>query len=190
MRLRELLRDRLTQDELRLLPSGWNRIGHVALLSLPSGLMEKASEIGEVLLQIRGVRTVAVRTGGITGRERRPKIRLVAGEPKTETIDKEHGCNVNLDVARVMFARGNVYEIYGIYDLPTGEAISKYAKTFIRFGYQRYEYNYSGSMDWNMKPYDLDSSAEVGYLNQVNEMMGRDTVDSADQIYLTFEAYF
>ncbi len=87
-------------------------------------------------------------------------------------------------------ARGNVYEIYGIYDLPTGEAISKYAKTFIRFGYQRYEYNYSGSMDWNMKPYDLDSSAEVGYLNQVNEMMGRDTVDSADQIYLTFEAYF
>ncbi len=110
MRLRELLRDRLTQDELRLLPSGWNRIGHVALLSLPSGLMEKASEIGEVLLQIRGVRTVAVRTGGITGRERRPKIRLVAGEPKTETIHKEHGCKFKLDVARVMFARGNVYE--------------------------------------------------------------------------------
>ncbi len=87
-------------------------------------------------------------------------------------------------------ARGNVFEVYGIYDLPTGEAISKYAKTFIRFGYQHYEYDYSGSMDWNMKPYDLDNSAELGYLNQVNSMTGRDTVESADQLYLTFEAYF
>ncbi|MCK5070370.1 MAG: DUF3373 domain-containing protein [Desulfocapsa sp.] len=83
-------------------------------------------------------------------------------------------------------ARGNVYEIYGIYDLPTGEAISKYAKTFIRFGYQRYEYDYSGSMDWNMKPYDLGDSADVMAL----QMMGMDPVESADQLYLTFEAYF
>ncbi len=82
-------------------------------------------------------------------------------------------------------ARGNVYEIYGIYDLPTGEALSKYAQTFIRFGYQRYEYNYAGSMDWNMKPYDLSNDAQVAQLNQV-----RPAVDSADQVYLTFEAYF
>ncbi len=87
-------------------------------------------------------------------------------------------------------ARGNVYEVYGIYDLPTGEAISKYAKTFIRFGYQRYEYNYAGSMDWNMKPYDLGDAAELSQLNMVNDMSGRSTVESADQVYLTFEAYF
>lgn len=86
--------------------------------------------------------------------------------------------------------RGNVFEVYGIYDLPTGEAISKYAKTFIRLGYQHYEYDYSGYNDWYMKPYDLDDSAELGYLKQVNEATGRDTVESADQIYLTFEAYF
>ena len=86
--------------------------------------------------------------------------------------------------------RGNVYEIYGIYDLPTGEAISKYAKTFIRFGYQHYEYDYAGYNDWNMKPYDLGDAAELGYLNMVNEMSGRSTVESADQVYLTFEAYF
>jgi uncharacterized protein DUF3373 len=86
--------------------------------------------------------------------------------------------------------RGNVYEIYGIYDLPTGEAISKYAKTFIRLGYQRYEYDYAGYNDWNMKPYDLGDATEVGYLNMVNDMSGRATVESADQVYLTFEAYF
>ena len=85
-------------------------------------------------------------------------------------------------------ARGNVYEIYGIYDLPTGEAISKYAKTFIRFGYQRYEYDYSGSFDWNMKAYDLEEdTVQLQGLLSGNNL---DPVKSADQIYLTFEAYF
>ncbi|MBU1137970.1 MAG: DUF3373 domain-containing protein [Proteobacteria bacterium] len=83
-------------------------------------------------------------------------------------------------------ARGNVFEVYGIYDLPTGEAISKYAKTFVRFGYQRYEYDYSGSMDWNMKPYDLGDAMDQQYLS----MLGQDPVESADQVYLTFEAFF
>ncbi|WP_419174673.1 DUF3373 family protein [Desulfosediminicola sp.] len=76
--------------------------------------------------------------------------------------------------------RGQVYEVYMIYDLPTGEAISKYAKTFIRLGYQHYEYDYTGSGDWNMYPY------------KVNDPMvaSMDPIESADQIYLTFEAKF
>jgi hypothetical protein len=82
--------------------------------------------------------------------------------------------------------RGQVYEVYAIYDLPTGEAISKYAKTFIRIGYQHYEYDYSGSGDWNMKPYDLSSAADLAALG----MLGMDPVESADQVYVTFEAYF
>lgn len=82
--------------------------------------------------------------------------------------------------------RGDVWEIYTIWNLPAGEKISKYAKTFIRFGYQHYEYDYFGSGDWNMAPYDLGSAADQAKL----KMMGLDPVESADQIYLTFEAYF
>jgi hypothetical protein len=85
-------------------------------------------------------------------------------------------------------ARGQVYEIYTIWDLPTGEKLSKYAKTFVRLGYQHYEYDYSGSGDWNMTPFDLnDDRAELQMLNQMN---GYDPVERADQIYVTFEAYF
>jgi len=80
--------------------------------------------------------------------------------------------------------RGNAYEVYLIYDLPTGEAISKYAKTFIRLGWQYYDYNYAGGFDWNMKPYDLDD--EKAKL----QALGINPVESANQIYLTFEAYF
>jgi hypothetical protein len=80
--------------------------------------------------------------------------------------------------------RGNAYELYMIYDLPTGEAISKFAKTFIRLGWQYYDYNYSGGFDWNYKPYDLDDEKDK------LQMMGMNPVESANQVYLTFEAYF
>ncbi len=82
--------------------------------------------------------------------------------------------------------RGQVFEVYTIWDLPTGEAISKYAKTFMRLGYQHYEYDYFASGNWNIAPYDLDSAADQAKL----QMMGQDPVESADQIYVTFEAAF
>nr|MBC8208168.1 DUF3373 family protein [Candidatus Desulfatifera sulfidica] len=82
--------------------------------------------------------------------------------------------------------RGSVVELYGIYDIPSGAAISKYGSAFIRVGYQHYEYDYSGSADWNMKPYDLNNATDVATLAG----MGMDPVESADQIYVTFEATF
>lgn len=82
--------------------------------------------------------------------------------------------------------RGQVYEVYTIWDLPTGEAISKYAKTFVRLGYQHYEYDYYGSGDWNLYPYDLGDAGDKAKL----QLMGLDPVESADQVYLTFEAFF
>ena len=84
--------------------------------------------------------------------------------------------------------RGNVYEVYGIYDIPGGEAISKFGKAFIRLGYQHYDYNYTGSGDWNMKPYDIDSW-EAASMAMSPAMAGY-AIDSADQVYATFEAYF
>ncbi|MEW6290278.1 MAG: DUF3373 family protein [Thermodesulfobacteriota bacterium] len=80
--------------------------------------------------------------------------------------------------------RGDVYEAYLLWDLPTGEAISKYAKTFMRFGYQHYDYDYSGGSDWNVKPYDLDDPEAL----QWGSLMP--TIEDADQVYVTFEVYF
>jgi outer membrane murein-binding lipoprotein Lpp len=80
--------------------------------------------------------------------------------------------------------RGNAYELYMIYDLPTGEAISKFAKTFVRLGWQYYDFNYSGGSDFNLKPYDLDED------KLALQALGLNPVESANQVYLTFEAYF
>lgn len=83
-------------------------------------------------------------------------------------------------------ARGSVYEAYAIYDLPIGEKFSKYARAFMRLGYQHYEYDYSGSGDWNMAPYDLGDPGDLMKL----QMLGLDPVESADQVYLTLEVLF
>ncbi|MBI5556919.1 MAG: DUF3373 domain-containing protein [Deltaproteobacteria bacterium] len=80
--------------------------------------------------------------------------------------------------------RGDVYEAYMIWDLPTGEAISKFAKTFMRFGYQHYDYDYTGGSDWNIKPYDIDKAEGATF------GMFVPTIEDADQVYVTFEVNF
>ena len=108
--LRSALEGKLTEGELRFLPSGFSRIGHVAIISLPPELMPRLKEIAEALLEVGGIRTVALREGFVNGRWREPKLRVVAGELGTETIHREHGCAFKFDVARVMFSPGNLHE--------------------------------------------------------------------------------
>lgn len=86
--------------------------------------------------------------------------------------------------------RGQVAEVYMIYDLPTGEAISKYAKTFIRLGYQHYWFDYTG-VDWNVKPYDTDDAMKMTAAYNIALQTGSQMpVESADQVYLSFDVYF
>ena len=84
-----------------------------------------------------------------------------------------------------MATRGNVYEVYGIYDLPAGEAISKYGKAFIRLGYQHYDYDYTYSGMWLGNPNKTDELTSDPMTAQFYA-----PIESMDQVYLTFEANF
>ncbi len=108
--LRAAMRDLLTREELELLPAGFDHIGHVAVVALPRGLLQRAGEVARALLRVKGVRTVALRTGGVAGRLREPRVEVIAGDPVTETVHRENTCLFKLDVARVMFSLGNVFE--------------------------------------------------------------------------------
>jgi len=81
--------------------------------------------------------------------------------------------------------RGQVFEAYMIYDLPTGEAISKFAKTFMRLGYQYYKYDYSGSGSWLGAPADVDDLSSDPLLAQFYPAL-----DDMSQVYLTFDIFF
>ena len=82
-------------------------------------------------------------------------------------------------------ARGHVAELYMLYDLPTGEALSKYAKAFMRLGYQYYKYDYTGSGSWLGGPVDIDDLATDPLTAQFYP-----AVDDQQQVYLTFEVFF
>ena len=81
--------------------------------------------------------------------------------------------------------RGNVYEIYGIYDLPGGEAVSKYGKAWMRLGFQHYDYTYTGSGFWLGAPQKIEDLK-----NDPMNAQFYTPIDSMNQVYLTFEASF
>lgn len=80
--------------------------------------------------------------------------------------------------------RGNVYEGYLIQELPL-KAISSYlSKTFIKVGYQYYDFDYSGSNNWVGAPVriaDLNNPANAQMLTPLK---------TAQDLYATFEVKF
>jgi len=116
-KLHDALRGILDEKELNLLPRGFKRLGHVAVAYLPPALAGKEKNIAEKIIELSGARTVAVLEGAIAGRFREPRLRIVAGDPNTETLHLENGCRFKLDAAKVMFSPGNVHERKRIVDM-------------------------------------------------------------------------
>ncbi|MEM2875049.1 MAG: class I SAM-dependent methyltransferase family protein [Candidatus Hadarchaeales archaeon] len=108
--LAEALRNVLSDRELSLLPGGFDRIGHVAVISLAGELLPRSQEIAGALLRMGGIRTVMLRERGVSGRTRSPGLKFLAGDPNTETLHRENGCLFKLDVGKVMFSTGNQHE--------------------------------------------------------------------------------
>lgn len=109
--LKEKLARRLPKEELDALPSGYQRVGDILILNLQSEAEHHRLLIGEAALEVvPNVQTVCQKIGGISGAMRLPKIEVIAGEPSTVTVHKENGCLFRLDIAQVMFSKGNVTE--------------------------------------------------------------------------------
>ncbi len=86
--------------------------------------------------------------------------------------------------------RGHVAEVYWIWDIPDNP-LSKYAKAFIRAGYQYYWFNYTGSGNWMGRPIDVDDVDMTDPRTMdYSTAMGAEPVEHMDNLYLTFEVYF
>ncbi|MFQ5819529.1 MAG: class I SAM-dependent methyltransferase family protein [Candidatus Heimdallarchaeota archaeon] len=106
-----ILRKKIPDNHLQLLPRGWNRLGHIAILSLHETLTPYRTLIGKACLSIlKNVQTIARKVGPTFGTFRTPQLEVIAGENRTETIHKEHGCLFELDAAQITFSSGNHFE--------------------------------------------------------------------------------
>jgi tRNA wybutosine-synthesizing protein 2 len=105
--LRKALKGILPAEMLQKL-GGYEVIGHVAILRLAEELLPWKDVIADALLKRGGIKTVVL-WKGVEGRMRIPKIEVIAGNG-TETIHRENGCLFKLDVSKVLFCPGNLYE--------------------------------------------------------------------------------
>lgn len=102
---------KLSKQELSLLPSSYQKIGDIIILNLKKELWKYDGQIGKILLKkIPSTKTVCRRIEFITTKYRKPSLKVIAGDRKTQTIHKEHGIVYKLDVNEIMFAKGNLNE--------------------------------------------------------------------------------
>jgi len=107
----ELLEDKLPPYLLASLPRAVDLVGDIAIVELPPELDAHKNIIGKAVLESqKNVRTVLAKAGAVGGTFRLREFSVIAGEPKTETIHKEYGCQYHVDLAKVYFSPRLSYE--------------------------------------------------------------------------------
>lgn len=99
----------IPESEKKLLPSGWQVLGDLIIVSLRRELESRKKEIGRALLSLYPKCRTVLLDRGINGRMRQPVREIIAGE-SAETIHKENGCLFKIDALKLMYSQGNLAE--------------------------------------------------------------------------------
>ncbi|BAA30522.1 tRNA (guanine(37)-N1)-methyltransferase Trm5b [Pyrococcus horikoshii] len=92
--------------ELRkFLPSSFDIIGNIAIIEIPSELQNYSNEIGGAIIRVhKSVKAVYMKGGSVEGEYRVRNLIHIAGEKITETIHRENGVRLKLDITKVYFS--------------------------------------------------------------------------------------
>jgi tRNA wybutosine-synthesizing protein 2 len=106
------LNDVFTDEELSILPRGFQTLGNIIILKLNPKLLEKKKVIGQAYLDmLPKIRSVYVNKGRIIGSFREPEnIEFLVGEDNPIVEHKEHGITYRFDITKIMFSKGNLNE--------------------------------------------------------------------------------
>jgi tRNA (guanine37-N1)-methyltransferase len=103
--LAEVLENKLSPHLLASLPRALDIVGDIAIIEIPPELNAHEKLIGKAILEThKNVRTVLTKVGAVSGTYRLREFNVIAGERKTETVHKEHGCKYHVDVAKAYFS--------------------------------------------------------------------------------------
>lgn len=103
--LKELMKGYLNEEELKKLYGAFDIIGDIAIFKVPKELEKHKNLIGQKLLEsVKHVKSVWCQVGPVSGEYRVRELEHVAGEKRSLTIYKEHGCRFKVDVTRVYFS--------------------------------------------------------------------------------------
>lgn len=103
--LKEALEDKLTKEELLILPKSFDIIGDIAVIEIPDELKDKKKTIGKAILStFKNILVVANKKTSVGTEYRTRDVEVIAGENRTETLHREYGCIYELDVTRAYFS--------------------------------------------------------------------------------------
>jgi tRNA (guanine37-N1)-methyltransferase len=103
--LKQAMASILTADEIEDLIGAFDQIGNIIILRVPDSLLSKKKLIGQVLLEkVKTAKSVFYQSTPVEGDYRIRSLELLAGEDKTETEYKEHGCRFKVDVEKTFFS--------------------------------------------------------------------------------------
>ncbi|MFH0832330.1 MAG: class I SAM-dependent methyltransferase family protein [Candidatus Aenigmatarchaeota archaeon] len=108
MALRDLLKNKLIDKELNLVPTSFDIIGNkekaVAIIELPDELKKRQEIANALMKQHKNVRSVLLKKSPRSGVYRTMKLRLIAGDKNTVVTHSESGCRFLLDPRKVYFS--------------------------------------------------------------------------------------
>ena len=110
--LKKKLNEVLTEEELSLLPRGFQTLGKVMILKLQPKLLEKRKVIANACLEmLPKFKSVYLNLGKVKGKFRQPeKIEYLVGENNPIVEHTEHGIRYMFDITKIMFSKGNLNE--------------------------------------------------------------------------------
>lgn len=103
--LKDALASRLAPPDLNLIFSAFDMVGDIVILKIPEHLMQKKQIIGDTILSnVKTAKSVFIQTSAVKGDFRLRSLEFLAGENKTETEYKEHGCRFKVDIVKAYFS--------------------------------------------------------------------------------------
>jgi len=105
MNLKKALKHAISPADLEILIRSYDIVGDIGVIMIPEGLEHHESLIAKAILDIhRNVKTILKRDGLYSGKYRTVPLSYIAGEDKTETICREFGIRLMLDLKSVYFS--------------------------------------------------------------------------------------
>jgi tRNA (guanine37-N1)-methyltransferase len=103
--LKNALSNILSLDEISQVYSAFDQIGDIVIIKIPDELMSKKKLIADTILaHVKTAKAVFAQVSPVKGDYRVRNLEFVAGENRTITEYKEHGCRFRVDVAKTYFS--------------------------------------------------------------------------------------
>ncbi|MFB2623472.1 class I SAM-dependent methyltransferase [Methanothermobacter marburgensis] len=100
----DMLKSRIPEDVLASIRRSFDIIGDTVILEIPEELHEYRHAIGEAALKFTGRSAVYMKRSGVKGVTRTRDLELIAGSPVSETVHREYGSRIKVDIRSVYFS--------------------------------------------------------------------------------------